>query len=77
MIDFLNQSFRDSQIARQISVLNANYASTGRSFVLKSTTRTTNADWFKNVGPGTSQQTAMKNALHQGGASTLNVYSVG
>ena len=77
MIDLLNQSFRDSQIAQQISVLNADYASTGRSFVLKTTTRTTNADWFKNAGPSTSQQTAMKNALRQGGSSTLNVYSVG
>lgn len=36
-----------------------------------------NIDWFNNVGPGTSQQTNMKNALRSGTVSTLNIYSVG
>ena len=58
-------------------MLNKDYASTDRSFVLKTTTRTTNANWFNNAGPGNSQQTAMKNALRQGLKDTLNVYSVG
>lgn len=36
-----------------------------------------NADWFNNVGPDSSLQTTMKNSLRTGGASALNVYSVG
>lgn len=40
-------------------------------------TRTLNPDWFSNAGPNTSQQTAMKQALRQGGAADLNLYSVG
>jgi hypothetical protein len=72
-----SQSRRDSQIDAQIAVLNKDYASTGRSFVLKNTTRTTNADWFNNAEPGSAQQTAMKNTLRQGLEGTLNVYTVG
>ncbi|KAH9482433.1 Extracellular metalloprotease [Psilocybe cubensis] len=67
----------DSQIKAQIDVLNEDYASTGRSFVLKNITRTTNSNWFNNAGPSNSYQTAMKNALRQGTKATLNVYSVG
>ncbi|GLB33509.1 putative metallo-protease [Lyophyllum shimeji] len=67
----------DSQISAQMNVMNQGYASMGYSWVLAGTTRTINADWFNNAGPNTSQQTAMKNALRQGGAADLNVYSVG
>ncbi|KAH9927115.1 metalloprotease [Epithele typhae] len=67
----------DSQIADQIDVLNADYSNTGLSFVLANTTRTTNSNWFNNVGPDTSLQTTMKNTLRQGGVADLNVYSVG
>ncbi|KAF9527475.1 hypothetical protein CPB83DRAFT_836633 [Crepidotus variabilis] len=67
----------DSQITNQISVMNTAYASVPLSWSLVGTTRTLNADWFNNVGPGTSQQTAMKTALRQGGANALNVYTVG
>jgi hypothetical protein len=67
----------DSQIAAQVTVMNQDYASTGLSWVLAGTTRTVNSDWFNNAGPSSSQQTAMKNALRQGGANALNVYSVG
>ena len=42
-----------------------------------STDRTTNADWFANAGPDTTQQTAMKRALRKGGKGDLNLYSVG
>jgi hypothetical protein len=59
-----------------MSVLNNAYTGTGLSWVLAATTRTINADWFENVAPGTSQQTAMKLALRQGGAADLNVYTV-
>ncbi|KAF5387931.1 hypothetical protein D9615_000123 [Tricholomella constricta] len=67
----------DSQIAAQINVINNAYASVGISWVLAGTTRTVNSDWFNRAAPGTSQQNAMKSALRQGGASALNVYSVG
>lgn len=67
----------DSQIASQISVLNQAYASAGITWVLSSTTRTTNSTWFNNVGPDSSYQTTMKNALRTGGSNTLNVYTVG
>jgi hypothetical protein len=63
----------DSQINSQISVLNAAYASTGWSFNLVSTDRTTNATWYTCAG-GTCE-TQMKNALRQGSADDLNIYS--
>ncbi|PAV21666.1 metalloprotease [Pyrrhoderma noxium] len=67
----------DSQIASQISVLNQDYADTGLTFVLSKTIRTTNSDWFNNVGPDDDLQTDMKTQLRQGGAADLNLYSVG
>ncbi|KAF8076085.1 metalloprotease [Lyophyllum atratum] len=67
----------DSQIASQVNVMNNAYASMGYSWTLAGTTRTVNSDWFNNAGPDTTQQDAMKNALRQGGAADLNVYSVG
>ncbi|KAJ7189137.1 metalloprotease [Mycena filopes] len=67
----------DSQIANQIKTLNADYAGSSTSWVLAGTTRTVNADWFNNAGPSSTQQTAMKNQLRQGGKGDLNVYSVG
>ncbi|KAF8063183.1 metalloprotease [Lyophyllum atratum] len=67
----------DSQIEEQIAVLNDDYANTGATWSLAGTTRTVNTDWFNKVGPGSSQERAMKNALRQGGPADLNVYSVG
>ena len=63
----------DSQIAAQIDVLNAAYASSGWQFTLVSTDRTTNATWYTCAGG--SCETQMKNALRQGSADDLNVYS--
>jgi len=64
--------------------LNADYRGTGLSFALQEITRTLNADWFNSAGPyqpgyplQLALQTAMKTALRQGGASTLNIYTVG
>ena len=57
--------------------MNQDYGIVGVSWALAGTTRTVNADWFNNAGPGSSQQTAMKNSLRQGGVADLNVYSVG
>ncbi|KAJ6556595.1 metalloprotease [Mycena vulgaris] len=66
----------DSQIASQITTLNTDYGG-NIAWTLAGTTRTVNSDWFKNVGPSSSQQTAMKAALRSGGKGDLNVYSVG
>ncbi|KAG7449406.1 metalloprotease [Guyanagaster necrorhizus] len=66
-----------SQIADSISVMNADYANTSISWVLAGTDYTINSDWFANVGPDSSQQTAMKQALRVGGGNDLNVYTVG
>lgn len=63
----------DSQIASQISVLNAAYASWGWSFTLVSTDRTTNASWYTCSGGSCEQQ--IKSALRQGTADDLNVYT--
>ncbi|KAH8999394.1 metalloprotease [Lactarius akahatsu] len=67
----------DSAIAAQISALNSGYSGSGLSFSLAGTTRTVNADWFNNVDDTSAQQDQMKSALRVGGASTLNLYSVG
>ncbi|KAJ3096586.1 hypothetical protein HDU96_000720 [Phlyctochytrium bullatum] len=66
----------DSQIARQISVLNTDFAG-NYNFVLAGTDRTVNSNWYNSAGPSTSYQTAMKKALRKGGAAALNVYTVG
>ncbi len=68
------------QVADQIQVLNDAYAgNTGGAvtqfgFVLAGTNTTNNATWY-NCTPGSAAETQMKNALHQGGASDLNVYT--
>ncbi|TCD67923.1 hypothetical protein EIP91_011787 [Steccherinum ochraceum] len=67
----------DSQIQDQISVLNTDYAGSGLTFTLAGTTRTTNSQWFNQVGPDSSLQTTMKKQLCKGGANALNVYTVG
>ena len=64
----------DSQITAQMNVLNAAYASWGWNFNLVSVDRTTNATWY-TAGSSGSAQTAMKNALRQGSADDLNIYS--
>lgn len=64
----------DSMITAQINILNAAFASTGWSFILVGTDRTTNATWY-TAQPGTVSETQMKNALRQGSADDLNIYS--
>jgi hypothetical protein len=60
-------------IADQIAVLNAAYAPWGWSFQLVATDRTTNSTWYSNCYG--SSESAMKNALRQGSADDLNIYS--
>lgn len=70
----LSQGNISSQmINNQITVLNQAYAAWGWSFNLVSTDFTTNSTWFN--GCYGSSETAMKNALHQGTADDLNIYS--
>jgi hypothetical protein len=63
----------DQMINSQMNVLNAAFANWGWSFRLVSTTRTPNSTWFN--GCYGSAETAMKNALHQGSADDLNIYT--
>jgi hypothetical protein len=63
-----------TQINNQLSVLNAAYASTGWQFNLVSVDTTANNTWY-TVGYGSAAETQMKNALRQGTADDLNIYS--
>lgn len=63
-----------TMINDQINVLNAAYASTGWTFNLVSVDTTANSTWY-TVGYGSSAESAMKNALRQGTADDLNIYS--
>lgn len=63
-----------SMINDQMSVLNAAFSGWGWQFNLVSTDRTTNASWY-TMGPGTAAEQQAKNALRQGTADDLNIYS--
>lgn len=68
-----NGDITNTQITDQINVLNAAYGSWGWQFRLVATDRTTNATWYN--GCYGSSESAMKNALRQGTADDLNIYS--
>ena len=68
-----NGDVTQTMITNQMSVLNTAYASTGWSFNLVSTDRTTNATWYANCY-GTSES-PMKTALRKGTAKDLNLYT--
>lgn len=70
-----NGDVPSSQITSQINVLNAAYASTGWSFNLVATDRTTNTTWYNGCYGNSSTESQFKNALHQGTADDLNIYS--
>jgi hypothetical protein len=63
-----------SQITAQIATLNSTYSGTGYSFVLASTDRTNNRQWF-SMTPQTSRETQAKNALAISPATRLNIYT--
>jgi len=69
-----NGDVPDRQISNQMAVLNAAYAATGWSFRLGATDHTTNSLWY-TAGPGTAAEAEMKNALRQGTADDLNIYT--
>ncbi len=64
----------DSQIEAQMDVLNQSFEPATFYFDLVSIDRTTNSDWFNTWGG--SVEIAMKNALRQGTANDLNIYSL-
>ena len=68
-----NGDVSTQMINDQITVLSNAFAPSGWTFNLVSTNRTTNATWYNNCYG--SAETAMKNALHQGTADDLNVYT--
>lgn len=63
----------DQMITSQMNVLNDAFAPWGWTFRLVATTRTSNATWFN--GCYGSSETTMKNALRQGTADDLNIYT--
>lgn len=69
-----NGGVTDSMINSQMTVLNNAFANTGISFNLVAIDRTTNDSWY-TVTPGTSAESAMKNALRKGGKDALNLYT--
>ena len=72
LTDGTSGDLRQSDIDSQIRVLNNAYAPWGWAFNLASVDRTVNVDWFNDCY---SNERAMKNALHQGSAQDLNIYS--
>ena len=69
-----NGDIPDSQIASQLTVLNAAFGGLGWSFQLVAVDRTTNSAWY-TAGPGSFEEAAMKAALRRGTADDLNIYS--
>jgi hypothetical protein len=57
-----------------MNVLNRAYLPTAWQFTLAGVSRTTNATWY-TVGMGSSAESQMKNALRQGTADDLNIYT--
>lgn len=79
---FANGDVPDTMIREQIRVLNESYngrtggANSGFGFELLGVTRTTNAVWFDTVATDFDAEMEAKQALHVGGPSTLNIYTV-
>ncbi|WP_437673257.1 zinc metalloprotease [Sorangium sp. So ce131] len=69
-----NGDVPDSMINEQIGVLNAAYASTGFSFTLVSTDRTTNSTWY-TMRQGSRTEKNVKAALRRGTKADLNIYT--
>ncbi len=65
----------DSELAGQISVLNAAYSGSKLSFRTTSVDRTNNPAWYNGITNGTTAEREMKTALHRGGKNALNLYT--
>lgn len=68
-----NGDIPQQMIDAQMNVLNSSFAQWGWTFNLISVDRTTNATWYK--GCYGSGEGPMKNALRQGSADDLNIYT--
>jgi hypothetical protein len=69
-----NGDITSTMINNQINVLNSAFGSWGWQFNLVTVTRTTNSTWFTGCYSSTTEN-QMKNALRQGTADDLNIYS--
>lgn len=69
-----NGDVPQSQIDAQMRVLNQAYGSSGWSFTLVKVTHTTNSRWY-SLRQGSKNEKDMKNALREGTADDLNIYS--
>lgn len=69
-----NGDVTTTQINNQITVLNNAYNPWGWSFNLVSVDRTTNSTWYNSCATG-SVESQIKNALRQGTADDLNIYT--
>lgn len=63
----------DSTIQNWVTELNQNFAPAGFEFDVRGINHELNEDWYY-ANKGSSQERAMKNALREGGAETLNIY---
>jgi hypothetical protein len=63
-----------TQINAQIDVLNDANAASGFSFTLASVDYTANDSWY-TMSPGSQEELEAKQALRQGGATALNMYT--
>lgn len=70
--DGSNGDIGNSDISSQMRVLNNAFAPWGWSFQLAATDYTDNSEWFNDCY---SNERAMKEALHQGSAADLNIYT--
>ena len=81
-----NGELTATDVARQMSALNAAFAGTGDAvrkgtptpfvFDLEGTTDTVNAAWYEML-PGSKAERDAKSALRRGGKQTLNIYLTG
>jgi hypothetical protein len=64
----------DTEIGKQVTVLNNAFASLGWSYKVVSTDTTANTSWF-NLSQGSTAEKQMKAALRKGSADDLNIYT--
>ncbi|MBI4888663.1 MAG: zinc metalloprotease [Acidobacteria bacterium] len=69
-----NGDVTSQMITDQIGVLNAAYLASGFQFNLASVDRTTNTYWYA-MAPGSAEEAKAKQALRQGSADDLNIYT--
>jgi hypothetical protein len=77
-----NGDVSDATLDQQITILNNSFngntggANTPFRFVKACVNRVSNTTWYNMSNPGSQQETAAKNALHRGGATDLNFYTI-